>query len=161
MDQRVQFRLGMALQFLVGIDFSDLSERALTQALRLAHQCSARLLLVHVASSRPFVRDGFATRARSELRAAESEERLARLCDEAKANGVAAEAHLVYGAAARSLLAEIELRHPDMVFVGSHGRTGLAKAWLGSVSGALCLHSPVPVVVVGDPGQRASYHEAL
>jgi nucleotide-binding universal stress UspA family protein len=42
----------------------------------------------------------------------------------------------------------------DVIVVGSHGRTGLGRLFLGSVSEHVVRHAPCPVLVVREPHQR-------
>lgn len=44
-----------------------------------------------------------------------------------------------------------EQQHSDLIIMGSHGRTGLAHVFLGSVAERVVRHSPCPVLVVRLP----------
>jgi nucleotide-binding universal stress UspA family protein len=46
-------------------------------------------------------------------------------------------------------------RAVDVIVVGSHGRTGLERLFLGSVSEHVVRHAPCPVLVVREFHQRA------
>jgi nucleotide-binding universal stress UspA family protein len=46
------------------------------------------------------------------------------------------------------ILAQIEADKPDLVVMGTHGRTGFSHAFLGSVTERVLQRSPVPVLVV-------------
>lgn len=52
------------------------------------------------------------------------------------------------GDIAEGLMEIAEEWQADMIVVGSHGRTGMAKLLLGSVSQALVTHAPCPVLVI-------------
>lgn len=52
------------------------------------------------------------------------------------------------GTPSKELLEYAALLHADLLVVGSHGRTGAAKWFLGSVSQPLLAHAPCAVVVV-------------
>ena len=55
------------------------------------------------------------------------------------------------GIAKRSVLKF--LRTPQLVVLGTHGRTGLSHVLLGSVAERLIRYSPVPVLTVPPPGR--------
>jgi nucleotide-binding universal stress UspA family protein len=44
----------------------------------------------------------------------------------------------------------------DVIVVGSHGRKGLERLFLGSTSEHVVRHAPCPVLVVREPHQRSS-----
>ncbi len=46
-------------------------------------------------------------------------------------------------------------RHIDLIVLGTHGRTGLTKAFVGSVAERIFRHSDVPVLTVGPYAQGA------
>ena len=64
------------------------------------------------------------------------------------AAGVEWESEVVGGEASTLLLEMIERYACDAVVMGTHGLGGLRIVLLGSVTGALLQHSPVPVTVV-------------
>jgi nucleotide-binding universal stress UspA family protein len=56
----------------------------------------------------------------------------------------------------KSAIAEYEV---DLVVLGTHGRTGTQKFFLGSVAEEIFRRSPVPVLTIG-PGVRSGVHNA-
>jgi nucleotide-binding universal stress UspA family protein len=64
---------------------------------------------------------------------------------------------MLEGPVAESLLQSARQKQVDLLVVGTHGRSGLRKAFLGSVAEQVFRHSPVPVLTVG-PGVRAGAH---
>ena len=52
------------------------------------------------------------------------------------------------GAAATEIVKAATGWNADLVVVGSHGRTGVSRALLGSVAEAVVRHAPCPVLVV-------------
>lgn len=54
--------------------------------------------------------------------------------------------HIVEGEPAVAILHLARTRRPDLIVMGTHGRTGLARAWMGSVAEAVVRLSPVPVL---------------
>lgn len=55
---------------------------------------------------------------------------------------------IVEGFATEEIMKEITLSKPDMLIVGSHGRHGIDRIILGSVSLFLVSHAPCSVVVI-------------
>lgn len=62
--------------------------------------------------------------------------------------------HLRLDTVVLTLLELIEGRDPLLVVVGSHGRHGVARALLGSVSDALARRAKVPVLIVPSPKRQ-------
>ncbi|MFN7931110.1 MAG: universal stress protein [Blastocatellia bacterium] len=59
---------------------------------------------------------------------------------------------IIEGAPKEVLLAEAEKWGAELLVVGSHGRRGLDRFLLGSVSQAVALHAPCSVEIVRTPG---------
>jgi nucleotide-binding universal stress UspA family protein len=67
---------------------------------------------------------------------------------EAQKAGVSADFEVLFGAPLDSIVRFAASRGSDAIVLGTHGRTGLARAILGSIAEALLCSSDVPVVVV-------------
>ena len=57
---------------------------------------------------------------------------------------------------ARGIIAEAERRGADCIVIGSHGRRGLGRLFLGSVAENVLRHSPIPVLVVRSAATRSA-----
>lgn len=55
---------------------------------------------------------------------------------------------LLYGDVAEQIVEEARSADADMIAMATHGRGGLSRAWLGSVTEQVLAHSPVPVLVL-------------
>ena len=69
---------------------------------------------------------------------------------------MASEARVAAGDARDALTREALAQRVDLMVMGSHGRSGLAKLMLGSVSSHIVTHAPCSVLVVKNPGGRAT-----
>ncbi len=131
----------------MGIDGSELSVAPLAFAAREADRTGEPLLVVHSwYAPRPWTDGQF------EGWPAEPEDEARRVLAEAVA-GLAQTypdlkvlAEVRFGRAGSTLFAAAE--NATMLVVGSHGRQGFQKAWLGSTSEELILAMPTTVAVI-------------
>jgi nucleotide-binding universal stress UspA family protein len=65
--------------------------------------------------------------------------------------GLKTEAKILRGDPRTALIEEARTEHADLVVVGSHGRTGMAKLLMGSVASFVVTHAPCSVMVVKLP----------
>lgn len=153
----------MAGAIVVGVDGSDASGAALTWAADEARLRSAPLVAVYAWSfipPQPIGDPGMLAVPAGDLAGqlgAESDvarQALAAAVSDAlgEDSGVDVEQKLVEGEPGDVLVAESE--SAELVVVGSHGRSGLKAALLGSVSRHVATHAACPVVVVKAPPGR-------
>jgi len=62
--------------------------------------------------------------------------------------GFAAKACILEGDARTALVEAAHDEHADLIVVGSHGRTGISKLFMGSVANHVVTHAPCSVLVV-------------
>jgi hypothetical protein len=79
---------------------------------------------------------------------------LGKLAALAHARHVEAATHLRTETVVFGLLAAIDQLKPDLVIVGSHGRRGIQRALLGSISESLARRAHVPVLIVPSPERQ-------
>lgn len=141
-------------RILVAVDGSAPSEKALATALDLAEESGAQLRLVSVADVTPpatvepmyidFGDYDKAVRAvaRDAVRKAETRAQTAKI----KADSVIREtlSHDVSG----EIVAEAKSWRADLIVLGTHGRTGVARLLLGSVAEGVARHAPTAVLLV-------------
>jgi nucleotide-binding universal stress UspA family protein len=147
----------MSGAIVVGVDGSDASRAALLWAADEARLRTAALVAVHAWSfipAQPIGDPGMLAIPAGDLTgqlSAESEAARSVLADAVDdafegAPEIEVEQRLVEGDPGDALVAESETA--ELVVVGSHGRSGLKAALLGSVSRHVVSHAACPVVVV-------------
>ena len=143
----------MFQRILVATDGSAMSEEALKTALQLAQEQKAELLIVHVVDMY-----GFYLASADVVRVfhEEGEAILSRAEDTARQAGVSAKTRLletgVGGSRVAELIAEEGKTWPaDLLVVGTHGRRGLSRLFLGSVAEGVSRLATVPVLLVRAP----------
>lgn len=138
---------------LVPTDGSEPSLHAAREAAELAARFDATLHALYIvdadpsrlAVSRADVRETL--REVGEQAADTAFETVSRLADDA---GVELETAIVEGAPAERIVDYAGDHGVDLVVMGTHGRTGLGKRLLGSVTERVVRNAPVPVLTVGN-----------
>jgi nucleotide-binding universal stress UspA family protein len=69
-----------------------------------------------------------------------------------RAAGVPVETETLHGAAARTIADGARRNDSVLIIMGTHGRSGIARAALGSVAAAVIEYARLPVMVVRQPG---------
>ena len=133
-------------------DFSRASTTALTWAVDMAKANRARLTVVHVMAppSLALPGEGYVSPALYESlessARAQANKRLAKVVARAKIAGVRANVLLLEGVPHERIARAA--RRADLLVIGTHGRSGLAKLFLGSVASRLVAVAPCPVLTV-------------
>ena len=143
----------MYTSILVPLDGSPLGERALAQAVPIAEQHGAKLILMHVAEPiNPILLGGGAPVRDSALdRTWRDDAR--KYLDKAtartrKRTTVPVECVLREGKIVPTLAAYATEAGVGLIVMCTHGRGGFERLWLGSVADGLIRHLPVPVLLV-------------
>ena len=141
----------MLARILVPTDFSDPSEAALAYGRTLANQFDAALHLLHIAEN-PFLRATIADRRSIEDAPGRWLEE--RLTDDDRRRGAVT---VVENSdePAKEILQYAQSANIDLIVIGTHGRTGLARLVLGSVAEAVVRAAPCPVLTVHSAGSAA------
>ncbi len=137
---------------LAAIDFSDVSERVLDEAVSAAKAYGCELVLMHVAAPGPeFVGYEVGPEVQRAARAEHlrAEHRwLQEMADRCGGRGVKTRALLVSGSTADKLVEEAGQLGASMVVLGSHGHGAVYNLLVGSVAGGVLKKSACPVLVV-------------
>jgi nucleotide-binding universal stress UspA family protein len=141
-------------------DFSPASRAAFTRAVSDARADGAQLLLVHVLSPvvMPFAGgeimspQTYADVQRSIE--AYGQKQLGKLVAAAKAAGVRVRGLLLEGVAADAIVRVARSKRADMIVMGTHGRSGLARLLMGSVAQRVVGTAPCPVLTVRGKARR-------
>lgn len=142
----------MARHVLVAMDYSEQSETALRRALEDFPE--AEITALHVIDFRSSDPDsgGFGDVNAWDDWFESAREHAAELLSTAETiadefdHGITTETTV--GEASRSILEYVGDHDVDHVYVGSHGRHGVARVLLGSVAETVARRSPVPVTIV-------------
>ena len=155
--------MGDIKRIIYASDFSPASLVAFPHALRLARLTGAELIILHVFPTPAGffsidsgyvpqqIWDDIYARLRSEATTAAD-----RLIKQAVEAGVRATVTLVDGgtADAKIVQAATELK-ADLLVLGTHGRTGVARFFLGSVAAPVVATAPCPVLTVRMPAAES------
>jgi nucleotide-binding universal stress UspA family protein len=136
---------------LVPLDGSTFGEAALPTAIELARLAGARLHIAHVRSEWPLMWGEVPANVAAPAWSGEDE----------YMRKVTAQVHEGFGHELVSAILEppevdalvnyITTRHIGLVVMTTHGRSGLSRAWLGSVATELLRHLRVPMLLIRPP----------
>lgn len=157
----------MYQKILVAIDHSEIAERVFQEALACAQAHRANLMLIHVLSTEeessplplPVDIDNLYWAPGNELSLEEwrsqwstyeetGRKRLQAYTARGNAAGVNTEFQQIPGSAGRTLCKFAQSWGADVIFLGSHGRSGLSELLLGSVSNYVSHRATCDVLTV-------------
>ncbi|MFD0667152.1 universal stress protein [Ramlibacter sp. MAHUQ-53] len=144
----------MFKRILLATDGSAASDHAATLAISLARTHGATLTALYVVDPYPYLGIGEANpmgfnayMEAARVHGAEAHARVARMSAEGGAP-VPLVTRLVEDVSViEGLLETARDTQADLIVIGSHGRTGIARVVLGSVAAKVVAQSPVPVLV--------------
>jgi nucleotide-binding universal stress UspA family protein len=154
--QQMPKAAGKINNVLVATDFSDVGNEAVALAYSVV-AFGGTVHLVHVLSQGPHdagaTQDIFSLTGKSaEEQAAATKQLAALIPTEAAAAGKQAQLHLLQARDAASAIAQAgERLNVELICVGTHGRSGLSKAVLGSVAQSVLSHTQRPVLFARTP----------
>ncbi len=140
---------------LVPTDFSENSKVALPYAVDLARRYGAKLVVLHVFDEDLLTpifyevggsAEEYFNRLRERFQAAVDD-----FLDGVDTEGLEVEAQLTSGTPFVEIIRFARDNGVDLIVMGTHGRTGIAHALLGSVAEKVIRKAPCPVMVVRHP----------
>jgi nucleotide-binding universal stress UspA family protein len=147
----------MYSRILVPIDGSEPAEYGLREAIRIAAQTKAKLVVLNVVNEFPILLDPVALADYSRLLEAitrAGEEIVAKAASAVTEAGVECETVVVDASTSASSTVIVEQAQScrcDLIVMGTHGRRGLERLALGSDAELVVRHAPMPVLLVKAP----------
>ena len=160
----------MMKKILVAVDFSDVTQRIIDEAIKLAVPLNASVRLIHVAHPSEHsikiqsemtlprldgiedqyfnpvrydaIRDQIATQLKKE------HSLLLKLREQFVKNNIDTLALLIEGNVADEILNEVKIFDADMIILGSHGHGTLHKALVGSITNSVLKKAACPVLII-------------
>jgi len=140
-------------RILVALDGSELAEKALGPAARLAETLGAELLLVRVVGQPPRVNIERTPNALPDVvpddEAVEAELYLERVAAALRATHRSVRTMVERGDPGEAIPATASAEEADLIAIAGHGRNGVARLVLGSVATRVVQEAGVPVLMVG------------
>lgn len=144
----------MAYQnILVPVDGSETSYTAVAQAAELAKAFGGKITVVQVLALDPYIAAEYISATQTNDLIERARTSVLKTLEEAAAKfsdlGIPVEAKLLEGQVVhREIIKEAETSKADLIVIGSHGRTGLKRLFLGSVAQSVLGEAHIPVLVV-------------
>ncbi|MDR4507083.1 MAG: universal stress protein [Candidatus Brocadiaceae bacterium] len=136
------------------IDYSIYSEIALKYAIEFAERYRAKLFLIHVLDSRSYDVDDLEIHGTeiTDKEAIDSlKTKLLTCVNEETKNKITVEAIVLYGVPFSEIITASKKYQIDLIVLGTHGRTGLVHAIMGSVAEKVIRKATCPVITIRHP----------
>ena len=144
-------------KILCPVDFFPASDAAVNYAAGLAANYDAEIYLLHVIT--PIAAGGYEYAIDTTEIIKSMEDRSAQEMNELRAKvraaGVIAETELRVGDVYEEIKWVIGALKPDLIVMGTHGRRGVERWFIGSTTEKLLRHSPVPLVTISAAGEKS------
>ena len=136
------------------VDYSMYSEKALHYAIEFAEKYQAKLYLMHVLDIRVYDindPDLYNINIVDKETIEKLQARLLKCVSEETKGKIPVEAIVIQGVPFTEIIKAARDYKIDMIVIGTHGRTGLSHAIMGSVAEKVVRKSPCPVLTVRHP----------
>ena len=144
-------------KILCPVDFFPASDAAVMYAAGLANNYDARLHLLHVITPVAPVAFEFPLNTVDLTKSLEesSMRELKALEARVRQTGAAVESEVWVGDVYDEIKRAIQVEKPDLIVMGTHGRRGAERWFMGSTTEKLLRHSPVPLLTISANGERS------
>jgi universal stress protein A len=140
-------------KMMMASDFSSVSRAAFARAVELAKANRATLLVMHAVTLSPptlggeYIPPQTWDRIEAATRAA-AKKQIGTLVAKARRAGVRAAGLIMAGSPYEVIVRAARSKRVDVLVLGTHGRTGLPRFFLGSVAARVLATAPCPVLTV-------------
>jgi len=148
---------------LVPTDFGEAASRALDFAIMLASKFESKLTLLHASwlPSTAYIAYGEGLPWPTDAYALEAEKELAKVASHARERFPRVGSSVVKGEPWEEILRAAKERGADLIVMGTHGRRGLSRVFLGSVAEKVVRLSPVPVLTISGKAEQEAKEKAI
>ncbi len=137
---------------LVATDLTPASTPAVRKAIGLAAENGAELILAHAYQPPSLILEGYVPPATydswDESVQSDARRKMQPWLDDAEKAGVPVRALILTGTPEEAILGAARDCGADLVVMGTHGRTGVSRFFLGSVAARVVAAAPCPVITV-------------
>jgi nucleotide-binding universal stress UspA family protein len=139
------------------VDFFPAADAAANYAAALAANYGAGLHLLHVITPAPVTAYEYALDSAQIMKTMEAnaEEEMVRLAAKVKETGIEVDYEIRVGDVYEEIKQSIEAVKPQIIVMGTHGRRGVERWFMGSTTEKLMRHSPVPLIAISASGEKA------
>lgn len=136
-------------KIIVATDGSVDSNKAIDRAIELAKTHDVEIVIVNVAEDFcPIALGEVECNTIRELMMKESNAIIQAALEKFKSSGVEARGVIEFGSPAETIIDVAKREKADEIIASSHGKHGVKKIWMGSVTSRLIEWAPCPVVIV-------------
>jgi nucleotide-binding universal stress UspA family protein len=142
-------------EILVPTDGSEAAAAALNHAIDLAERYGARLHALYVVDARAYATLDAGANLVIDSLEGEGDEAVRAIEERAEGAGLDVITEVATGTPHEAILEYADERDIDLIVMGTHGRRGLDRVLLGSVTERVVRSSPVPVMTIRAPDESS------